>query len=104
MCRLIALTFVSFLIILEFQSLTVNFPQFLVIFHVWISGIEAGSFNRFSGSGNEGNIYRQSFDSKLSFDAVQGKYNAEEDKWKYKPDNRGKYVHVHIPALPYDGE
>jgi hypothetical protein len=71
---------------------------------MWISGSEAGSLDRFSGSGNEGKVYRRSFDSKLSFDGFEGKYNDNEDQWKYKPDNRGKYVHVNIPALPYDGE
>jgi hypothetical protein len=26
-----------------------------------------------------------------------GKYQPEADKWAYKPDNSGKYVHVHVP-------
>lgn len=31
----------------------------------------------------------------------QGKYKPDENNWAYKPDNRGKYVHV---PVPYDGK
>lgn len=69
---------------------------------MWIKNADAATLDRFSrGSGNEGNIYRQSFDTNLSFgNAPEGKYTPDEDKWRYKPDNRGKYVHI---PFPYDG-
>lgn len=28
---------------------------------------------------------------------LEGKYVSDIDKWAYKPDNRGKYVHMHVP-------
>ena len=65
--------------------------------------------NRQRGSVNEGKFNQHSFDSALdrlsnpSYEQIpKGKYVPEEkDKWAYKPDNRGKYVHIHVP---YDGK
>lgn len=71
---------------------------------MWIVGMNAASRVLQVGSGKEGKLSHQSIDSKsnLSYETTpKGKYVANEDKWAYKPDNRGKYVHV---PVPYDGE
>lgn len=57
---------------------------------------------------SKGKVRLDSLDSKLALSSnllsettTKGKYSPDQDKWAYKPDNRGKYVHVHIP---YDGK
>lgn len=42
-------------------------------------------------------VTKLDFPSDFSSYKPKGNYVAEEDKWSYKKDNRGKYVHVHIP-------
>lgn len=76
----------------------------LVILQVWIKNSDAASAGRYRATGNEGNARKLSLDSKLDFpsnlsseNTLKGKYVPDEDKWAYRPDNRGKYVHVHIP-------
>jgi hypothetical protein len=71
---------------------------------MWIKGLDAASRVLQRGSGNEGKLSHHSIDSKsnLSYETTpEGKYIANENKWAYKSDNRGKYVHV---PVPYDGE
>lgn len=84
--------------------------QMLVILQVWIKNSSAAATGRYRASGNEGNPQKLSLDSKLDFSSnlssentLKGKYVPDEDKWAYRPDNRGKYVHIHVPALPYNG-
>jgi hypothetical protein len=74
-----------------------------LVLQIWISIASGASRVIAKGSGLEGKLRYQSLDSKSDqlYLATEGKYNPDEDKWKYKPDNKGKYVHVHIP---YDGE
>lgn len=71
---------------------------------VWIKNSGAASTGRYISSGNEGNPRKLSLDSKLDFtsnlsseNTLKGKYVPDADKWAYRPDNRGKYVHIHIP-------
>ncbi|KAG5675018.1 hypothetical protein PVAND_004958 [Polypedilum vanderplanki] len=50
---------------------------------------------KYIASNSERKLDSSSFSSYQT--STQGKYIADHNKWAYKPDNRGKYVHVHIP-------
>lgn len=100
MNRIIALTLVSLNIFTLIIYIIRKFSQILLVLQTW-KKVQAGTLDRFSGSGNGGNIQRKSFDPNLSFDVFEGKYVDNESKWKYKPDSRGKYVHV---PNPYNGK
>lgn len=93
------------------DTFQINFQFIVIVVQIWITNIEAANVQRAvnrRGSGNEGKFNQHSFDteldilSKLSSEIKpQGRYVESLDKWAYKPDTRGKYVHVNIP---YNGK
>lgn len=78
----------------------------LALVLVWIKNSGAASTGRYIASDNEGNPRKLSLDS-LDFSSnlssentLKGQYVPDADKWRYRPDNRGKYVHI---PVPYNG-
>lgn len=74
-----------------------------MVFLFWIENTEAASA-ALSRSRQQGSVhfdYESASLPSLPSKILESKYLAKEDKWAYKPDNRGKYVHM---PVPYNGK